>query len=144
MWDASYLRECRGCRPAAASVTCWTSCLHLPAAASEGHRCPGSWHQGSDTHNVPVIFCNIMYNKQNSNMFAIILWCIWMQLFFPKKDHFKNGWKYKWDKGGAVYLSGLEADSLQSSESQVVPVSELSEPTDDAEYKEKKKNSYYL
>lgn len=38
----------------------------------------------------------------------------------------------KKQKGATAHLSGLKADGLEGSESQVVPVGELCEPTDDA------------
>ena len=58
---STYIRACWGCRPVAASVTCWRSCLRPPAAASEGHRCPGSWHRGSETQEQGYSSCNSFY-----------------------------------------------------------------------------------
>ena len=53
--ESSYLQTCRGCRPAAASAACWTSCLRPPAASSEGCRCPGSSPRGSEwDQHVPL------------------------------------------------------------------------------------------
>ena len=111
---SSYPQACRGCQPAAASVICWMSCLHPPAAALKGHHCPGSSHQGSETRCYSLKHKQIIskYHSQKKKNQVYIQQCE----------------KEEWD---AAHLSGLKTDGLQSSKSQVVPVSELSEPTDD-------------
>lgn len=109
-YESSYLRTCRGCRPAAASAACWTSCLRPPAASSEGRRCPGSSPRGSEwDEHVPLKHRPMSANRKSHKTST-------SRLFYTRQDYCWNSCWYKDDAlvfSISYWFTGLLLQRLQ-------------------------------